>query len=109
MKLNMTTVKRSFFLHFEWIALASGLMLAAAIVPGADDPTFCLFNRAGVDFCPGCGLGRSISLAFSGQLTASFQMHPAGILAIIILLYRIVSILIRNHNLNKDRYYEKNI
>ncbi|SRR6056297_285398 len=109
MKLNMTTVKRSFFLHFEWIALATGLMLAAAIVPGADEPTFCLFNRAGVDFCPGCGLGRSISLAFSGQLTASFQMHPAGILAIFILLYRIVSILIRNHNLKKDRYYEKNI
>jgi len=109
MKLNMTTVKRSFFLHFEWIALALGLMLAATIVPGADEPTFCLFNRSGVDFCPGCGLGRSISLAFSGQLTASFQMHPAGILAIFILLYRIFSILIRNHNLKKDRYYEKNI
>jgi len=109
MKLNMTTVKRSFFLHFELIALALGLLLAASIVPGSDEPTFCLFNRSGIDFCPGCGLGRSISLAFRGQLTASFQMHPAGILAIFILLYRIVSIHIRNNNLKEDRNYEKNI
>ena len=109
MKLNMRALKRSFFLHFEWIALASGLLLAATIVPGTDEPTFCLFNRSGIDFCPGCGLGRSVSLAFRGQLTASMQMHPAGILAIFILLYRIVSIIIRNHNLKKDRYYEKNI
>lgn len=105
----MIVLKRRFFLHFEWIALASGLFLAAMIIPGSNEPTFCLFNRSGVDFCPGCGLGRSISLAFRGNLKASLQMHPAGILAIFILLYRIVSIHIRNHNLKKDRYYEKNI
>lgn len=105
----MTALKRSFFLHFEWIVLALGLLLAASITPGLDEPTFCLFNRSGVDFCPGCGLGRSMSLAMRGSLTASFKMHPAGILAIFILLYRIVTIQIRNHNLKKDPYYEKNI
>lgn len=109
MKVNMKTVKRSFFLHFEWVALAAGLILAASIVPGTDEPTFCLFNRSGVDFCPGCGLGRSISMAFRGQLKASLQMHPAGLLAILILLYRIVFIHIRNYNLTNDDYYEKNI
>jgi hypothetical protein len=109
MKLNSTTIKRSFFLHFEWIALASALILASTIVPGTDEPTFCLFSRAGVEFCPGCGLGRSMALAFRGQLTASLYMHPAGILAIFIILYRIVSIQIRNHNYKNDICYEKNI
>lgn len=109
MKLNSLIVKRSFFLHFEWIALALALILAATIIPEADEPTFCLFSRTGVDFCPGCGLGRSMALAFRGQLVASFQMHPAGILAIFILLYRIVSIHIRNHNYKKLIRHEKNI
>ncbi len=101
MKLKRTTIKRSFFFHFEWMALAVALILAAAIEPGAEEPTFCLFNLAGVDFCPGCGLGRSMALAFRGELSASFQMHPAGILAIFILLYRIITIHIRNYNYKK--------
>lgn len=109
MKLNRTTVKRSFFFHFEWVMLTMALFLAATIVPGSEEPTFCLFNRAGLDFCPGCGLGRSMALAFRGDLTASFYMHPAGILAIFILLYRIVSIHIRNHNYKNSAFHEKNI
>jgi hypothetical protein len=109
MKLNSKTIKRSFFLHFEWVALASALIAAATIVPEAQEPTFCLFNRMGVEFCPGCGLGRSMALAYRGQLMASLQMHPAGLLAIFILLYRIVSIHIRNYNYKHDIRYEKNI
>jgi len=58
--------------------------------------SLCVFDLAGIDFCPGCGLGMSISLLFHGDIAASFYKHPLGIFAFIILVYRITSLLFRN-------------
>ncbi|MBU2447009.1 MAG: DUF2752 domain-containing protein [Bacteroidetes bacterium] len=55
--------------------------------------TFCVFNNVGLDFCPGCGLGRSISLLFRGDITASFDSHPLGLIAIAILSFRVYSLI----------------
>lgn len=49
----------------------------------------CLFSLAGIENCPGCGLGKSISLLFHGDFIASFQSHPLGIPAIILIIRRI--------------------
>jgi hypothetical protein len=56
--------------------------------------TFCPLANLGFDWCPGCGIGRSITALFQGNLGLSFQLHWFGLPALMILLYRI-SILIR--------------
>ncbi|REL37596.1 DUF2752 domain-containing protein [Rhodohalobacter sp. SW132] len=91
--------QRIFFLHFEWVALLTGLILMAAINPAADGTSLCVYNYLGISFCPGEGFGRSVSLFFRGEIISSFKMHPAGIPAVAIILYRIISIHNRNRTL----------
>jgi hypothetical protein len=51
--------------------------------------SLCLLHNLGVP-CPGCGLGRSITYFFQGQMAASFWTHPLGIPAVIIISQRII-------------------
>jgi len=51
--------------------------------------TLCPFNNLGIDFCPGCGLGRSIHHFVRFNFTKSFNTHPLGCVALLVLLYRI--------------------
>jgi len=62
--------------------------------------TICPLANLGLEFCPGCGLGNSISYLFRGDIVASIHSHPLGIFAIIIIITRIIS-LIKN---NRRRY-----
>jgi hypothetical protein len=62
--------------------------------PGTDPHySFCIFKLFGINFCPGCGLGHSISYLFHGDIKASFASHPLGIFAVIIILLRIYKLL----------------
>ena len=58
--------------------------------------SFCLFNLMGIDFCPGCGIGRSISMIYHGDILGSLKMHPLGIFALGVIFYRIVTLLQKN-------------
>ena len=58
--------------------------------------SFCVFNMIGIDFCPGCGIGRSISMIYKGDFLGSINMHPLGIFALTIIFHRIVTLLQRN-------------
>jgi len=70
-------------------------MLLALMSPGTDPHySLCIFKLIGIDFCPGCGLGHSISHLFRGDLQASFSAHPLGIFAVIIILFRIYKLLL---------------
>jgi len=55
--------------------------------------TICPLSNAGFDYCPGCGLGNSISFLFQGHFTESFNCHILGIPAVIIILFRIFSVI----------------
>lgn len=55
--------------------------------------TICPIANLGFDWCPGCGLGRSIALFFRGDLVESFKMHPLGMVGLLLLSYRIVSLI----------------
>jgi hypothetical protein len=101
--------KNLFFLHFEWLILAAGLFSVAMLNPLVASESFCIIYRAGLEFCPGCGLGRSVAFLFRGDFWSSMQMHPAGIPAVGIILGRIVTIFYRNYNIKKETYHEKNI
>ncbi|MFN3839195.1 MAG: DUF2752 domain-containing protein [Cyclobacteriaceae bacterium] len=73
-----------------WIIALAGL----ALVNPDTEPhlTICPLANAGFAFCPGCGLGRSISYLFCGDVAASWRAHPLGIFAVIVLSYRIISL-----------------
>lgn len=64
--------------------------------------TICPLSNFGFDDCPGCGLGRSISLLFSGHFKESFNTHILGIPAVLILIYRIIKIVKTNYSINKQ-------
>ncbi|MCC5907625.1 MAG: DUF2752 domain-containing protein [Balneolaceae bacterium] len=101
--------KNLFFLHFEWLVLAAGLLSVAMLNPLVTSESICVIDRVGLGFCPGCGLGRSVAFLFRGDLWSSMQMHPAGIPAVGIILGRIVTIFYRNYNIKKETNHEKNI
>lgn len=72
-----------------WFA---GLLFFAASDPAAPHFTVCALKNIGLDFCPGCGLGQSITLMFRGQFAESISVHPLGIIAVIILSFRIINL-----------------
>jgi hypothetical protein len=79
-----------FELSFWIIALTS----LALMQPDEDvHYSFCIFKLAGFTFCPGCGLGHSISYLFHGYIKTSFTTHPLGIFAVLLILLRIYTLL----------------
>jgi hypothetical protein len=52
--------------------------------------------------CPGCGLGHSIAFLFRGDWRASWEEHPLGMPALLILGWRIVILLRQHYHLNKQ-------
>ena len=81
-------------LPIELLTWTTGLLLLALIdtIDTQGHFTLCPLKNVGWDFCPGCGLGRSINQFFNGQLEASLKAHPLGIFAVIVLSFRIIDL-----------------
>ncbi len=85
--------------YFEAAAFSIGLILLALMDPAAaNGPSLCLFDQLGFFFCPGDGLGHSISYTFRGDLVNAMQSNILGPFAIFILSGRIMYLLYKNHN-----------
>jgi hypothetical protein len=83
--------KRIFFDNLEaWIWTCALIWLAFSDPTAGVHFSLCPLRALGVDFCPGCGLGRAVSYALHGQLAASLHCHLLGIPAIVVLASRIV-------------------
>jgi len=54
-----------------WITAMAFLTFINPYTPKHLD--LCLFSLVGIENCPGCGLGKSISMIFHGDLVASFN------------------------------------
>lgn len=81
---------KNFRKYLELTAWIGGLVSLAFMDPGTDvHYSFCFFKFIGIKFCPGCGLGHSISYLFHGNLSASFDAHPLGLFAVLVILARI--------------------
>jgi hypothetical protein len=70
-----------------------GLLLLALMEPAGEH----LFSLCPVSWvletgCPGCGLGRSIAYLFRAEWLASWQAHPLGLPAVLVLCWRIGSL-----------------
>jgi len=75
----------------------SGLAALACMDPGSTaHVSLCPIGYFGYEFCPGCGLGRSIAWVFHGSLENSLRVHPLGIITLAVLAHRIVQ-LTHNH------------
>jgi len=82
---------------FEAAVWITGLAYLAFIhIPGETHFTICPIKNLGFDFCPGCGLGNSVSYIFHGDIYNSFLTHPLGLFALIVLAYRIIYLIKNN-------------
>jgi hypothetical protein len=84
---------------FIWIAAIAALALTS---PVEACNSLCPFHNLGFDWCPGCGLGHAISWLFRGNFVNSFEAHPLGIPAVLILTIRIFNIFRKNR---QYKYY----
>lgn len=75
-----------------WIWVIALLVLACINPHSENLVSFCPLHYFGFEFCPGCGLGKSISHLLHGDPVTSFKTHPLGIFAFIILLTRIITL-----------------
>lgn len=73
----------------ELIVWSGALMLLAISQPSVHHYTLCPLSNLGFTWCPGCGLGRSITALLHLQIIVSIQYHWFGIPAFFILLNRI--------------------
>lgn len=93
--------------HIEWVVFSMGLVALAAMDPANAGISFCIFEQLGIDFCPGEGLGHSISYTFRAEFEAALKAHLMGPLAIIILGMRIIhnwkTLFINYQHKNKDK------
>jgi len=84
----------------EWEALywIAGMVYLVTVNPyQVQKFTLCPFHNLGIGFCPGCGLGRSISFLFHGDFIHSISAHPLGIIAFILIITRIVKLIDRSY------------
>jgi len=83
-------LKAQFRKYFELSAWVIALSLLAFMDPQSNTHySLCPFKFIGISFCPGCGIGHSISYIFHGSIHASFSEHPLGIFALAVILWRI--------------------
>lgn len=85
----MSNIKRLPLELFFWIL---ALVLLATADPHAHHFSLCPLANLGIEWCPGCGLGRSISALFHGEIKESLNFHWLGIPALMVIGYRIITL-----------------
>ncbi|HUZ61922.1 MAG TPA: DUF2752 domain-containing protein [Hanamia sp.] len=100
-------MKLLFRRYFELTAWIAALVSLAFMDPSVSPHySFCIFKNLGFKYCPGCGLGHSISYLFHGNLHASFSAHPLGVFALCVILFRIYKLVsLHIFSQSKTNYY----
>lgn len=89
---NLLTYARAIpFEAYVWTGALVALACTDPTAPGVLD--LCLFKHLGLSFCPGCGLGHAIVYLFQGAWLLSWEAHPLGGVAVLVLGHRIVTLL----------------
>jgi hypothetical protein len=82
----------------EMLIWVCGFIFLAFVDPDQERIfSFCPLHILGLDFCTGCGLGRSVAYIFKGEFGASFYTHPLGYFALFILTFRIIQLFIHSY------------
>jgi len=96
-------IRQFFRKYFElvfWIAA----LISLAITDPSNDTHFslCPLKAMGFTWCPGCGIGHSISWLLHGNIQNSWHAHWLGIPALLIILYRIYTLAIQRLREHKN-------
>jgi hypothetical protein len=83
-----------------WIGALIGIFFIDPY--GAQHFSLCPLDNLGLDWCPGCGLGRAMSLLSKGDIQASWSMHPLAMFAFAVIVFRIFELI---RNIKTTRYY----
>lgn len=103
----MNVIKKYFSLElFFWIIV---LVYLALINPAESHFSFCLFNQLGFTWCPGCGIGHSISYLLHGDIIKSFHTHWLGTFALIVIVYRVLQLIKNKYQINQNQSYGKSV
>lgn len=88
-----------------WIWTA-GLLYLFFINPYQEQVfSICPLHNLGIGFCPGCGLGRSISFFYHGDFLHSLTTHPLGIAAFFIISFRVYKLVKNSYQLKKGEVF----
>jgi hypothetical protein len=85
------------FAHFELIVWITAIIVLF-FLPETPGPSLCVFKAIGFNRCPGCGIGHSMHDALHFQFSASWNHHPMGILAVLIIFMRIKQLIPNKKN-----------
>jgi hypothetical protein len=85
------------FAHLELIFWTI-VIIVLFFLPETPGPSLCVFKAVGFDHCPGCGIGMSIHHALHLNLSQSWEDHPMGILAVLIIFMRIKQLMPNKKN-----------
>lgn len=97
----MQHLKKYFsFELFFWII---ALIYLSIINPAESHFSFCLFKQLGISWCPGCGIGHSISYLLHGDVIKSFQTHVLGTFALLVIVYRVLQLIKKYFKPNKNQ------
>lgn len=97
---------QNIFILFKSVGLETSIWISSLLYlafinnPAEAHFSICPFHLLGFGFCPGCGLGNSISYIFHGEILKSFSVHPLGLFALIVLITRIIHLI----KINWSRY-----
>ncbi|WP_224750993.1 DUF2752 domain-containing protein [Mucilaginibacter pankratovii] len=86
-------IKKLFNKYFELVFWITAMVCLAFNNPANHSHfSLCPFKAMGFTWCPGCGLGHSISWLFRGDIINSFHAHWLGIPAALGIFYRIYTL-----------------
>jgi hypothetical protein len=83
-----------------WIAAI--IVFALSPLPAAEHFSICPLSLAGFEHCPGCGLGRAMTLLLHGRVSESISMHPFAIPALALFATRILIVFKNYFNFQKQ-------
>ncbi len=88
-------------LGLEGTIWLSAIIYLSLISTNTEDHfTFCPLANLGFENCPGCGLGKSVSLIIHGNIFQSFDYHYLGIPALLIIIFRLYQIIKINYQIH---------
>lgn len=100
--------------HIELIFFSTALIFLFINPLASSGYSLCILRNVGFDYCPGCGLGSSIHEALHFNFNNSFNLHPLGIFAVLVIILRIFQLIRYNfrerkygHGISNDSRYGK--
>lgn len=94
--------------RFELLCWIAAIIALFFLPEKINDTSLCLFSLLGLGHCPGCGIGHAIHYALRLDLSLSFQFHPIGIPAVIIIFMRIKRLLYQTNRVYETKPHQSN-